>query len=165
MGSVRLLKNQQVDLKAIVFCATFLRSPRKRLLKVLSLLPLSLLLKIPLPVGLVKYFCVGSDASEALVNLVTVAARSVKTEVLASRLRMLSCMDENQSLNFLRGIPCCFLQPENDRLVPENCLDDFMSRIPNLKLVRVSGPHFILQCKAEKCWTHIKQFLKSISCV
>jgi len=154
---INLLKHQKFDLKGIIFCATFARCPRKIILNLTKILPLSYLLRLPIPNLLLKYFCVGVDASKELILLVKQAIRVVKPEVLAERLRSLASIDESESIRELANIPCSFIQALGDKLVPKHCLGDFKNSIPNLKVVGISGSHFILQAKPKECWKVIEE--------
>jgi len=154
---INLLKHHPFDLKGVVFCATFARSPRKILLNLIKILPLSYLLRLPIPDSLLKYFCVGVDASKELIFIVKEAIRAVNPEVLAERLRILANIDESDSIRALANTSCSFIQALDDKLVPKHCLKDFINGIPNLKITAIPGSHFILQAKPKECWNIIKQ--------
>ena len=156
---LNLLKNYQFDVKNIIFCSTFAISPRKRLLTLLKVMPLSSVFHLPIPNFILKYFCVGKGASKVLIDLVKDAIKIVKPAVLASRLRMLVDIDERNSLNKLSSIDCCYIQALEDKLVLNQCVDDFIDNVPNLKVKVINGSHFIIQAKPDEYWRFIKTIL------
>ncbi len=153
---LNLLRNYKFDVKNIIFCTTFSISPRKKLLKLLRVIPLIFLLHLSIPNLILKYFCVGKDASEELTILVKEAIKIVNPEVLASRLRMLVDIDERNSLNRLSSIDCCYIQALEDKLIPNQCINDFIVNLSNLKVKRINGSHFLIQAKPDECWSFIK---------
>ncbi len=153
---LNLMKNYKIDVEKIIFCTTFSISPRKKLLTLLKVIPLNLLLHLSIPNVILKYFCVGKDASKELVDLVKEVIKIVKPEVLASRLRMLVDIDERNSLSGLSNIDCFYIQASEDKLIPNECIDDFVDNIPTLKVKVINGSHFIIQAKPDECWSFIK---------
>jgi len=57
------------SLKSVIFVAGFLEAPRPTLLGVLTRLPVSVFLRLPLPDFMVRQFLLGTNASDTLVAL------------------------------------------------------------------------------------------------
>lgn len=158
---LHIIKNYSLNIQRVIFCATFARNPRPLLLNTAKYLPLRVLLKMPIPRFVLKWFCIGQHASSDLVELVQQAIQMVSSDVLASRLEVLANIDEREALGVLNAVPCCYLIAENDQLVPKTCMSDFMV-IPKLKVFRIPAGHFVLQAKPKECWREIIHFLEEI---
>lgn len=157
-----LLRRNLPEVKGVIFCATFARSPHKTLLEVLNYLPLSIFLRFPSS-AFIKRVCLNGCSSKDILLLVRDSITQVEPAVLAGRLRLISKMDECYPNPGVEHVSCCYLQAVDDRLVPKSCVDDFKSLVPDLNIVGVNGPHFLLQARPRECWHEIKKFINGIS--
>ncbi len=80
--AARGLKN----LKGVVLCATFARSPHPLLLTILNMFPLSLFLRFSMPDMLLRRYCFGPDSPDSLIDLFKTTLAKVKSDVLSYRL-------------------------------------------------------------------------------
>jgi pimeloyl-ACP methyl ester carboxylesterase len=155
-GTVRL------NAKALVLCATFARPPRPRMLKILSCLPLEMLFRLPYPRFIFKHVVEGGAEAADLFHALWQRIRaSVPASVLAHRVRMIREMDVRAQLPRL-GMPCLYLQAAGDRTVPAEALQDFKLLLPDLRIQRIQGPHFILQARPSACLEVIEDFVGGI---
>lgn len=133
-------------LKGIIFVATFLESPRPKLLMLFQKLfhitgglrPPAFLLR--------KYFFEGS--SQETIRLFWAAVNSTGKPILYDRLKTIhSLKPPSKTLD----LPCAYIQPTNDALVPKKSIRLFEKNITSLRSYQVSGPHFILQANPVAC--------------
>jgi len=95
-----------------------------------------------------KYFLFGAKAEQQTLTLFKQSLEKVSGIILAKRLR------EIAKFSFeLTPIKICsiYIQPINDKLVPKHNLEIFKRCCKDLKVVKVSGPHFILQTNPKTC--------------
>jgi len=135
-------------LKALIFVASFLHSPRPFLLRVFCLLPISFLISMPSPRFLLRLVTLGPGSDRQMQTDVYQTVKSVNPKVLASRF---------QEINKLRLKPAklpmqiAYLQAAHDRVVPARNLKPFHQLSDALKCYKVSGSHMIMQTAAEDC--------------
>ena len=159
--AVELCRRGQRDLRALVLCVTFARSPLQSLRWLLGLLPVPMLLRLPVPDMALRQFCVGHDAPPALLEQMHRTLQAVAPEVLADRLAMIASLDIRDRLSALR-LPCLYLQADADRLVPASCLQPFRETIPQLAVRQVAGPHFLMESRPETSWAAIHAFIAEL---
>ncbi len=148
--AIEILSSGKFQIERVIFVATFAKSPQPILLGVAKHLPLSSLLKLNFPGVLVRHFCLGTKATEEQIESFKSTVAGVAPEVLAERLRILATVDLRNKLKGI-NVPCCYLQAENDRLVPSGVLNDFEKGLKKLNVHKVYGPHFILQAEPKAC--------------
>lgn len=134
-------------LRAVIFVATFLRPPRRWLLPVLHTLLETVGLP-RIPEILVRHFLLGKEASPQLIALFRRAVHITPAPVLAERIKAIAELKQPDSGI---AVPCTCIIPTQDRLVPTSCLMDFKSRVTDLTVHHVEGPHFILQSQPAAC--------------
>ena len=152
-GPLAILLAQRQQIAALMLCNSFVTSPRSR---ALAALPLAPLFHLPLPAAVVRWFLVGSDASDALVERVRATVSSVPPSVLAARVSSVLRVDVAGSLTRCSA-PIFYLRGTKDRLVPEASVDAVVRAAPvSVSVVRVPGPHMLLQVAPEAAWRAIE---------
>jgi len=134
--------SQPGNMKAVVFVASFLKTPQRLVLGLSRLLPRSLLLSLPMPEFVIKLFLLGPKASTQLVDLFRVSLNKVSAKVLSYRLNEITNLSINKQKCDVRAV---YIQADDDYLVPERCVETFKEVMDNLKIYQVTGPHLILQ--------------------
>ncbi len=129
------------------------------LLKLTRMIPMSFILRFSIPSFLIRYFCVDSQVSQKVIELIKKAIYSVKPEVLSSRIRILSEIDESDSVKNIGNINCTYLRALDDKLVPKRCGKEFSIKIKHSKIKELTGGHFILQSKPKESWELIRETL------
>lgn len=158
-----LIGSGQIKSKCLILCATFARSPRPILLKLLYYLPLAYLMRMPFPKAVFKHVVQeGQAAADVFFDMWQEVNTRVPAAIIAHRLEIISRVDVRQWLPKI-DIPCCYIQPTSDRTVPPSCLFDFIELIPDLRVKRVRGAHFILQAQPQACLEIIQRFVARIS--
>lgn len=142
-----IAKNPPPNLKSVIFVCSFLKPPRK-VLTLSNFIPLSVVFALPVPLWIIKRYLLGNVVSDELVHLFRKSVSSVNKTVLSFRIRQTS------GLAMTKGtvaLPCVYIQATNDRLVPPGSVKKFREVISKLEVIKVPGPHFILQANPVKC--------------
>jgi pimeloyl-[acyl-carrier protein] methyl ester esterase len=134
-------------LKSVIFVASFLSAPSIWKLTVARCLPIKFLSKMPGARFFYKIFCLGWDAKPDLLNLFESALAEVPQAVLKARLKTMANLT---SQPFTSNLPVIYIQATEDKLVPVNVLKDFFKNYPQIDLVKMRAPHFLLQAKPEE---------------
>ena len=154
--AIVLVGSGQLKAKCLILCSTFARSPRPALLKILSYLPLELLLKLPFPRFLLKHVVEGEEeATDLFLSMWARVKTMVPAKVIVHRLKVIRQVDVREWLPKLT-IPCCYIQATSDRAVPSSSLLDFTEAISDLRVKRIRGPHYILQAQPQASLTAIE---------
>ena len=162
--AIALVGSGQLKAKCLILCSTFAKSPRPVLLKILSYLPLELLIRLPFPKFLLKHVVEGGkEATDLFLAMWQRVKDLVPAKTLVHRLKVISQVDVRGWLPKLT-IPCCYIQATSDRAVPASSLFDFTETISDLRVKRIKGPHFILQAQPQASLTAIQNFVGLITC-
>jgi predicted alpha/beta-hydrolase family hydrolase len=89
------------------------------------------------------------------------SVRRVSPKVLASRIRQIMDVDELSKLSDVK-VPMVYLKPTRDRLVCREAPAAMESANPELDVIHVEGPHFILQANPKASGKMVSDFLKSL---
>src|SRR5512143_2503091 len=161
--AIALVGSGQLKAKCLVLCSTFARSPKPVLLKTLEYLPLESLIQLPIPRFVFKHMVEGGEeAADLFLGLWERVKAVVQAKVLVHRLKVISQVDVRGWLPKIT-VPCCYIQATGDRSVPESSLFDFIELVPDLRVVRIRGPHFILQSQPQASLTAIQDFVSLIT--
>jgi len=154
-----IASNPPKNLKAVIFVATFLTLPNK-LLRISTILPLSLLLKLPLPNFIIKHFLLGKDIKEPTVALFKESLKMVGSNLLTFRVREMSKLKCGEKPV---QIPCAYITPKNDKLVSHRHIDEFKQLASQIEIIKIQGPHFILQAKPKESAKVIEKYSMKLS--
>lgn len=138
-----IAKRPPENMKAVIFTASFIRSPIVYL-RQFKFLPMGWLFKIPFPVYLLKKFMFGADVQPKTLVLFKKAMSAVSARVLNYRTKQAAFYQG--ALERLK-IPSLYLQSKYDVFVPANNANLMLETIPDLKIVTLSCPHFLLQSR------------------
>ncbi len=155
--AARLASENIKNLKGIIFVATFLSCPSKPLVSFAKKLSLRNLLKIPFSSYFIRKFLIGSIFP---IELFYRALSKVTDFEFKSRLSALEKLSEN-AVQIKSNIPVLYLYAENDYLVSENHISEFVSQFNNVSVCHVQGTHFLLQSNPESCARHINDFINA----
>lgn len=146
--AANLSRQNNPHLKSVIFVASFLSAPSSWKLAVVRCLPIKFLFKMPGAKFFQKAFCLGWDIEPDLLKLFEFSLAEVSQATLAARLKTLSKL---MYLPFVSTLPVVYIQATKDKLVPTLVLQDFVSAYPRMKVIKIQGPHFLLQARAEEC--------------
>jgi pimeloyl-ACP methyl ester carboxylesterase len=153
-----LLSQTQRPFKAVIFCAAFACSPRPWLVPLAKRLSLSKRLLRLAPDVVLKRWCLGRDATAALLRHFRDVVQRLPARIISHRLGLIQRFRPPRSLN----IPCFYLQAVDDRLVPEHAADWFQEHCAPFDLRRVRGPHFLLQANPQACAAQVADILQGL---
>jgi pimeloyl-ACP methyl ester carboxylesterase len=159
--AVALAANAPLNLKGLILCAGFVRSPVHGLNRRLYSLIAPLVIGKRLPDRVIRWLLAGPNAPPALLAEIQSAISSVAPSVMTYRLRTILACDARAELAKVH-IPILYLQAEQDRLVGPECLDDIPAIKP-LTVARITGSHLLLQCEPEKSAAAIEAWLRKLT--
>ena len=157
--AVKLLSSGQVRAKCLILCCTFVRPPRPVLLQIGRFLPLSYLMRLPVPEFILGWMLGGDDFYQSRFPMYDRIREAVPAKTLAHRLGVISELDVSECLWNL-SLPCCYIQATEDWVVPRRCLSPFREALPDLYVRRVKGPHTILQARPGECLGIMEEFIR-----
>jgi pimeloyl-ACP methyl ester carboxylesterase len=141
----------------IVLCASFARSPFRMLLRSARSLPVSWLEPSPLQPLLLRWFCFNGVATPLLVQALA-AVTSVPAPVMHARLACLATVDARPLLQQITA-PVLYLQALRDRIVSARFGRALTAQLPNAEIMRIDGPHLLLQTCPRECAQAIATFI------
>jgi pimeloyl-ACP methyl ester carboxylesterase len=146
-------------LAGVVLCATFISNPTQLSVSLAMMTLNASLFKIDPPAFIVRWFLVGTRASDALVKLVQDVLRSCNPYVMASRVRATLYLDARDVLRRCHA-PILYLIGTNDRLVKSRSLDEILAVQPEAMHETIDAPHFLLQREPGRGAAAIDRFVR-----
>ena len=160
--AIELIGSGSLSPQCLVLSSAFARSPRPVLLKIINALPAEYLVSIPAPRAVMRHILKGgAPTADIFISLLNRIREIVPPHTLAHRLKLCDSVDVRGRLQSL-NVPCLYLQSTADRTVPARCLNDFVERVPDLRVKRICGPHFLLQAQPRECAEAIEQFVSNL---
>ena len=158
--AARLLTDRpDLDIRGIIFVASFLSPPRARLLTLLKHLPLAAILGVHPPDWLIRALCLGPAADPTAIALLRRALAAAGPDTLAARLRLLAGLPAPGAVT---AVSCLYIRPTADRLVPRSSMCQIARLARQIRKTEIVGPHFILQAEPDRCARIIEAFAASI---
>lgn len=148
---------QKTRVAAIIFVATFLKSPRPLLLRFNDFIPIQWMKMLEPPNWFVKRYFVGVDKSSCDVQDFKNIVMQVPPQILKQRLSMIANLTLPQKE---LDVPVLYLQAANDLLVSQKSCEDFKLCCPDLTVKQIEGRHFLLQSSPELSAYCVKNFLE-----
>jgi pimeloyl-ACP methyl ester carboxylesterase len=143
---------------ALVLCNGFVRPPRPSALRALAV---PALFRGRVPRWVVRRCFVGPDASPDLVDRVRDTVAAVPPALLAGRLSSILGTDVSGTLARVSA-PVLYLRGTGDRLVPERSVAEVEGGV-RARVIRIPGPHLLLQARPEAAWAAIGPFLAGLT--
>ena len=152
--------NKPEHLLSVVFVATFLTAPKKKLLNLTKILPTKLFLKMPIPNVLVKNYLFGSGISDEIIELFKKTLKIVSPEIFLFTLGEISKLHRHQEACDIKAI---YIQATDDKLVPNSSVEKFKKVFKNITILCLEGTHFILQANPMACAEIIENEIRLIT--
>jgi len=156
-----IARKAALNLKAVILVASFIQRPIQLpsfSYKILDKLPIF----SPKMIRLARPFTFGKCGSAAHQAQLLKAIQHVSKDVMLSRIRQIMHVDVRDEFSNIK-IPLLYIRPQSDKLVRPKMADIMKKLNPNLTIVDVEGPHFILQTHPEKCAYFVKRFLRDLN--
>lgn len=147
--AIQYAATNPANLEGLVLCAGFATTPIKGWRRFLASLLAPLVFRIPLPNLAAKLWLVGSDAPPLLLAAVRSVVSSVRSKVLAARLRAVLGCDVRAELGRVAA-PVLYIQAKQDRLVSTACLEELRQIKPQMAVAVLEGPHLLLLRKPRR---------------
>jgi pimeloyl-ACP methyl ester carboxylesterase len=151
---VRVASDDRV--RALVLCGSFVRSPSRA-----GRFAIAPLFSIPFPAFVIQLLLSGRRADPSLVTGVQTALRRLPGSVVARRIQEVARAEESERVQSLRK-PILYLRGTDDLLVSERSCKDLERIRPDARIVRISGPHMLLQVSPHECWRAILNFVEEL---
>ncbi|MEJ2694254.1 MAG: alpha/beta hydrolase [Candidatus Thiodiazotropha sp.] len=159
--ALTLLSRFHLPLTAIIFCVSFATSPRPWLVCAAKRRPIPRLLLRLATDPLLKYSCLGPQASAAQIKLLRDTLGKVEPKTISQRLNLIDHF--RPPLRKPLHLPCYYLQGSDDHLVPARAADWFERHFSPFHLQQITGPHFLLQANPGRCAAAVVSFLGSLN--
>ena len=156
--ALALAAEEPENLVGLVLCGTFARNPRPGLAWATSLLGV---LPGRLPLFLIRFLLLGRWSTGPLMERVRALLPQVPAGTLKNRLRSVVAVDETPLLARLR-VPTLALVAAQDRLVPPAATEWIRAHLPNLDIMRLRGPHWLLQTRPDAAAKAVEAFLERL---
>jgi pimeloyl-[acyl-carrier protein] methyl ester esterase len=154
--AIRLASRCLPNLQAVVLVCTFATLPGRRapvwFRKFAALIPFW---RVPVRFGAPALL--GDDHSPALRRKLLEAVERVVPSVWRARLGAILDVDVTAELATIR-VPILYLRAERDRVVPQAAAAIISSQAVHARVVTISGPHALLQCRPSQCAAALKVF-------
>jgi pimeloyl-ACP methyl ester carboxylesterase len=158
--ALKFVEEQPEDIRAVVLVASFVTNPIRTSLWHDGPFARPWLEKEPTP-QLVREHLLGADAPDALVESTTHVLQSLPPEVRSARTKLVVQTDAGALLRGCRK-PILYLQAQADRFVSAEAAAEVRRLNPNVKVVRLPGPHLILQHSPRQALEAIREFLNNL---
>ncbi|HSG99318.1 MAG TPA: alpha/beta fold hydrolase [candidate division Zixibacteria bacterium] len=151
----RIAAKRPVNLRGVVFVATFLQAPRTPGMRFLRLIPWRVVPLIRPPAFVIRWFSVGKGATREMLDDFWAATKDAGHDTLRKRLEtILHLAAPTESL----ALPCLYLRGAQDRVIGADSVELFRERCPNLVTQTIPGPHLLLQAEAAAGAEIIRRF-------
>jgi pimeloyl-ACP methyl ester carboxylesterase len=155
--AIKMIGSGRVKARALILCATFAKSPRPVVWRVMRFLRLPMLIKPEMPKRFFRFVIGDNTLIDKLLPLWKIVHAHVPARVMQHRLKIINEIDVTAWLAKIK-IPCCYLQALNDRLVPSSCAEKIKKIAPFMEIKKIAAPHFILQAEPQACLKAIEDF-------
>jgi len=157
----QLLKSENKHIKGVIFVASFLSCPRPFLVRLARLLPVKSLAKLPGANYLHKMLFLGWSVSRNTISKFKSVINSLPASTLSNRLNSIQRLSAQNLPTYT--LPCFYLRPSNDLLVPKSKVSEIRGIFKNFSIRSVSGSHFILQSSPEASVSEVEQVVQHIT--
>jgi pimeloyl-[acyl-carrier protein] methyl ester esterase len=153
----RLLSERKIRMRAAVFAASFMETPRRYLLPGALRVP-ETVARVAMA-ALIKHFCVNGCDDAALREEIFRVVDSAPYRTLLTRLALLRDLEERVIETV---VPVLALQATQDRVLDRSARSSIKRRIPGARIEMVEGPHLLLQAEPVACWRVIESFMRDV---
>lgn len=157
--AIALAAESLPSLKGLVLCCTFARNPRPGLSSARVLLPFIPFQSMPLVA--LSQVLLGRFGTATLRRAIAGAVAQVSSAVLRARMRAVLAVDVSALLPRVL-VPCIYLCASRDRLVPESAFAHIKTLLPSVAVVKIDGPHCLLQANPAEASAAISEFTRKV---
>ena len=153
--AIALAAERPEGLLGLVLCVTFARNPSPELAWTAPFLR-----NLPpqrLPLLLLRHLLFGRWHTEALTHLALTMFPQAPPATLKARLLAVLAVDHTPLLARIQ-VPVLALRASRDRLVPPSATRWLQAHLPDLEVITLEGPHWLLETRPEACAQAIRTF-------
>lgn len=159
--AIQIAAQNRPNLKGLILCAGFARTPILGLRRSIVLCIGPALLGFTPPSLMIRLLLVGTSAPRSLVTGVRAAVSSVKRNVLVGRLNSVLGCDVRGEVAKIR-VPVLYLHAHRDRIVPGSRSQEIAKLNPLCTVAEINGPHLLLQRNPTESANAIKEFIRGL---
>lgn len=159
--AVRVAADRPPMLKGLVLCATFVRPPQAWLGRWMTRWIGPYLFKGPLLPTLGKWSMRAQGLADWQIQLLLKAITHDRPKVLAYRLKEIAQVDAVADLKNC-PVPVLCLYAERDLFLTRRCHELIGKVTPNVQLIGLDTPHFLLQSKPAEALQYIQAFIQKL---
>ena len=159
--AIAVAARHPAKIRGLILCATFAVSPLRTLLRAARFVPKRLFRPSLLLPSMVNHFCFSGAATAVRPSPVAVVS-TVPPAIMRARLACLAATDVRPLLPRV-ATPVCYLRASNDRIVSSRHGLELTSRLPNVKVTQIDGPHLLLQARPRECAAAITEFIQALT--
>ena len=156
--ALRIAARRPANLVGVVLVASFARGPQPF---GPYGVPRALLRLLPVRSRLARTLLLGARPDAELEGLLERALGAVPAGVLGSRVGEVLETDELEALRKV-AVPILYVQASRDRLVRRSSATQVLRAHPATEVVRVSGPHLVLQANPRACWEAVSRLAEHV---
>jgi pimeloyl-ACP methyl ester carboxylesterase len=145
-------------LLGVVLCCSFPRNPQPLLSTLGALVPFAPIKQLS---GVCSPLLFGRYGSPELRQKLKHALADVSSVVLRARIHAVLTVDVSAMLSRIK-VPVLYLRATADKLVPQKAGELVTKFAPEVRLVDIEGPHFLLQAAPEAAAHVVKEFVESL---
>ena len=155
--AIRIASQQPSGLCALVLVATFHRRPVSSWLALGKTFARGPVFSRPPPAFVIRQMLAGRDAPDALVRGFQASSASVRSDVLALRVRAALEVDVSSALAEVR-VPIVYFAARHDALVRAAIPDEMRALVPSLEVHSFATPHLLLQRQPREAAAALAEF-------
>lgn len=155
-----LAATEPPGLRAIILCASFIQCPMSPPLRWVAASACPIWFRMA-PTWPARWALLGRYETDRLKRLFEAAAAAVSPDVIAARIRAMAIVDVSAELRSCR-VPLLYLAGEHDRVVGPRSLGPILQVKPGLELVKLPGPHLLLQTFPVEAVREIRKFVTRV---
>ena len=148
--AMRILAKYRSRFLASVLSATFCISPLPMLTRVSKHVPEILFSSNPASNAFLDLFLTGSNASSDIRSKSRELLEKVGGRKFKERIGLVNEVNMIEELKEI-DVPLLYIQATKDRIVLSDSGTEIMKHVKNMEIIKVDGPHMILQVRAKKC--------------
>lgn len=158
--AISIASQHPKHLKCIILVATFAYCPFPKL-SPLALKILPFFIKLSVPQRVISFFLLNGQRQE-MAKAIQNTIRTISRDALLCRIRNVLTCDVTRKLQKI-SIPVLAIQANQDRLLPNSCIDIMSKHLPMMRVVGIDASHFVLQAEPQAVSEKlIKPFLQEI---
>lgn len=160
--ALNIAASGQRNLVAVILVATFIQNPLPKLISWSRYFIAHPLFRYLVPSALIRSFLLGRNSPKNLTETFFEILRSLCSEILAYRIRLVLTVDVRQAL-LACSVPILYLFPTKDKVVTKRSRDIILRLRSEIEFVAIDAPHMLLQCEPLIASKAIDNFLQRLS--